>query len=410
MSRNNSAAIPSLSEKSSPLSHTSARQDPNREFELLLCIARKSMDAASAERLTRILRQPVRWDSVLRAAARHGLAPLLFAHLKHNSCEVPASILKRLELLNRDNARRNLMLTGKLFEILELLNSRGFSAIPFKGPALGLSVYGDLTTRTSFDLDILVQDRDVLCIGALLESQGFRPEIQLTPRRTQAFLRSQCELNFNRDEDLIHLEVHWAITPHALSLPLDLSVIWRNPGYVKIGNQSLPVLPPEVELLVLCIHGSKHLWERLLLICDVAELIRARPALDWQRIQQLAEASGSHRLLFLGLHLAGEWLSAPLPKEIRQHMFEDRQVTRLAQEVRRQYDRDAVRTAWDHYRFLLRTSEGWQNRAAIVRRLAMEPGPGDWQQLPLPDALFPVYYLLRPIRLVAQHGAFFWRN
>jgi len=37
-------------------------------------------------------------------------------------------------------------------------------------------------------------------------------------------------------------------------------------------------------------------------------------------------------------------------------------------------------------------------------RLAFTPTVGDWHALALPSWLFPLYYLLRPFRLLAEYG------
>src|SRR3712207_8653927 len=37
-------------------------------------------------------------------------------------------------------------------------------------------------------------------------------------------------------------------------------------------------------LLILCVHGTKHIWGRLSWICDVAELLRTQPDMDWEYV------------------------------------------------------------------------------------------------------------------------------
>jgi hypothetical protein len=68
--------------------------------------------------------------------------------------------------------------------------------------------------------------------------------------------------------------------------------------------------------VILCVHGTKHVWERLGWICDVAELIRAHPAMDWQRVMALAKSSKSLRMVQLGLFLAHTVLQAELPEHV----------------------------------------------------------------------------------------------
>jgi hypothetical protein len=69
------------------------------------------------------------------------------------------------------------------------------------------------------------------------------------------------------------------------------------------------------------------------MICDVAELLRAHPELDWEKIVDRAETLGCRRILWLGLFLAYDLLQAPLPMEILERVYQDPLVISLAQEV-----------------------------------------------------------------------------
>jgi hypothetical protein len=69
-------------------------------------------------------------------------------------------------------------------------------------------------------------------------------------------------------------------------------------------------------LIVLCVHGSKHAWELLKWVCDVAELLRSQPNLDWDQIISCASNWRCRRMLYMGLSLAHQLLDAPLPEKV----------------------------------------------------------------------------------------------
>ena len=62
-----------------------AGAEPPDEIGVLLCCARTRMDAASGARLRGLLQAGVDWDSLVEAAFRHGLLPLL--HLNLRACD-----------------------------------------------------------------------------------------------------------------------------------------------------------------------------------------------------------------------------------------------------------------------------------------------------------------------------------
>ena len=65
--------------------------------------------------------------------------------------------------------------------MLEDFENHGITAIPYKGPALALQVYGDLKLRSFVDLDVLVRRSDAARAGTLLAARGYRPHLQLSP-------------------------------------------------------------------------------------------------------------------------------------------------------------------------------------------------------------------------------------
>ncbi len=65
-------------------------------------------------------------------------------------------------------------------------------------------------------------------------------------------------------------------------------------------------------------------------IADLAELIAARPGLDWKQSMASADALGQGRILRLGLSLAVDVLGAHLPESIAGSVRDDSSVATLA--------------------------------------------------------------------------------
>ncbi len=90
-------------------------------------------------------------------------------------------------------------------------------------------------------------------------------------------------------------------------------------------------------LLILCVHGAKHRWDRLGWICDIAELIDSHRDLDWGRIIVQASRLGSGRILFLGLLLAQNLLGARLPDDILRRSEAEPQIQALVKQIAARY-------------------------------------------------------------------------
>src|SRR5205085_1153465 len=86
----------------------------------------------------------------------------------------------------RANAARAIQLTDALFDLLDRFAKAHIQAIPFKGPTLAATAYGDLSLRQAGDLDLLVHRSDIVRAADLLEALGHRPFFPTsTPREAQ---------------------------------------------------------------------------------------------------------------------------------------------------------------------------------------------------------------------------------
>lgn len=380
------------------------------EAELLLCCARIATEAERASRIHALLAEDLDWAYLLPTARAHGMMPLLYWHLEAACPDaVPQATMDELRERFQDNARCNLRLTRELLGLLALLESRGIPAVPYKGPALAASLYGNLALRQFRDLDILVHREDVPGAREALVSQGYRREHRLSPLQQELFLRSQCEAIFQHAGGFV-VELHWEITPRYFSFPLDVGGLLERAERSPLAGADVPGLSAEDLLLILCVHGSKHRWERLEWICGVARLLqRDHESVNWDRIVERATMLGARRMLFLGLFLAVDLLEAPLPGGVLQEAREDQAVKALAGQSRERLFLDTggppkILDESLFHPFHLMMRERMRDRIRHCFRLAMTPTARDWAIAYVPAAFSPLYHVFRPIRLAGKYG------
>jgi len=182
------------------------------EISLLLACARTRIDREAAERINEAARQLLDWDRLIRMSLAHGLMPLLYENLATHCPEiVPPIYLNQLRDLFQKNAARSVLLTRELFSILDLFATEGIEAMPYKGPAIAISIYGRLALRQFSDLDILVRKRDVWRCQQLLISRGYEPHFDITERQLPSFLKLGYVQIFTRDRGQSVVELHWRI-------------------------------------------------------------------------------------------------------------------------------------------------------------------------------------------------------
>ena len=377
------------------------------EDELVLLCSRAKVDAETCARIKAITSSgdKVDWDYVYQLARRHSVLPLIYKQLCATAAaNVPPHQLDRLKENYRDNAARNLFFAAELCRILQTFEAAGIEAVPYKGPALAVYAYGRLALRRFVDLDILVRKADTLRAKELLTARGFICGTPWTSTQQALLLRTQHNLPLSREEGRIVVELHWEVASSLFASSLQAEDFWGRLETMRLNDVVVKSLSAEDLLLSLCVHGSKHLWERLAWICDVAELIKSRTELNWNVLVERAASSGNDRMLFLGLCLANNLLDAPLPEQVKSKLEADRIVASLARQVSKRLFSGVKQTPAsisESIKFNWAVRAGWRSRLRYCR-LLLQPTDADIETMPLPRPLSFAYYLMRPFALLRR--------
>jgi hypothetical protein len=383
------------------------------ENEILVCIARRVLDDESKARVRTLAQKQIDWDFLLEAASDHGLLPLLYNHLNATSRDlVPKPILARLRDEFLSNGQCNLYLMRELIRTLELLGADGIAALAFKGPVLGAMLYGDLALRQAGDLDVLIQKEDFLQTKALLQSAGYRMEPQLTRSQQSSHLRSHCEIQFVHNEQVSVVDLHWGVAPRVFPFSLNPNDLFARSINLSFAGHTIRTFDAEDLLLYLCMHGAKDNWNQLESIGLVAELLRSADGFDGAVLLNRASASGGKNMLTLGLLLARNLFGVEIPTEVRESLNGGESLRQRALGIQRRLVREARKRPTQAQKFRSNLQSMDRKRDAVLGlvRAILVPTISDWQMITLPGFLYPLYYLLRPIRLLGKYGRVVFRN
>ena len=155
--------------------------------------------------------------------------------------------------------------------------------------------------------------------------------------------------------------------------------------------------------LLLALHAAKHVWEKLIWICDLARISQL-PTLDWNWICSKARRLGIERIVGITLELAQKLLVCSIPLSIERRLSEDRAVGALAEEIEgylahgKTYKVESLA----YFRRMLELQQRRIDRAGVFTRFVCTPGPGEWAMAQLPKPLFPEYRALRISRPAAR--------
>jgi len=364
---------------------------------LLLCCVRKT----AAPRLRELAAGEVDWEYVFQLARRHSIVPLVYVQLqKHASDLVPQQFLNKLKKHYFENSARNTLLTAELCRLIKLFRNEGIDAIPYKGPVLALFAYGDIALRRFVDLDLIVKKSDVLKAREILLKEDYTPSKSLSLDQQEMLLRTQHNIQFSRDNHRLIIELHWEVAPHLFASTVNGERLWQDLITLDLNGTPVKTFSAEDLLFSLCVHGSRHLWERLAWICDIAELIKRQP-LNWTALLERAAIADSERMFLLGVHLAQRLLDAPVPTEIKQRCDADQRLSSLADNIIEHLFNGPTHvpaTSREIFKYNIGVRKTLSARARYLLYM-FRPTDSDLQSRSLPPSLSFAYYLTRPFRL-----------
>ena len=302
---------------------TSRQFSMRPESELLVWCARTAVTDALKERIRQRVQEPLDWGVVLELAGYHGVGPLLYRNLSTLCSDlVPAESLTQLRQRTQAGALLNRLLAQELVVLCEAFAAHGVPVIPIKGVTLAASAYGDLTLRDFSDLDLLVPERSISEAQAILLAQGYEREAPSSEPNEPDHEEGPYHV-FIKKRTLFRVDLQWVMAHHHFTFQLDRPEFWQRQTPVTLANKTVLGLAPEDLLIVLCVHGSKHAWEALKWVCDVAELLRAHDHLDWDWIFASASKWRCRRLVLMGLSLAHLLFDVRLPEAVLTRLSAD---------------------------------------------------------------------------------------
>lgn len=324
-----------------------------------------------------LLREPPDWSAALSLAEEHGVIAHLAKMLGSRAAAVPVEIFEKLQTLRHSQTLVSLSMTAELFRVVDAIQKAGIEVLAIKGPVLSTRAYGDPDFRQYGDLDFALRSRDIEEATRALAAQGYEPRVPLSAIQSG---KVPGEYLFRKTSNNMLVELHTEQSLRYFPRALPIEEYFARQATVEIDSHRVPALAPEDEFVHLCVHGTKHTWERLSFVADAAAILRSDKLLDWRLTIDAAKRSKATRMLLLGATLAWEVLRARLPEELNGEIKKDQALHRIAREIEQRL-RSAGRESssiWKRAAYRVSTGGGGASGLAYFCRLALSTTEKDW--------------------------------
>ena len=353
------------------------------------------------------------WESLLAACDYHQVSPIVFHRLQDRGDHlVPARVLEQLRARFYRVSAYNHRLAVLLVQLVAQFEQHQIPCLALKGPAVALGAYGDLSLRQYEDIDLLVRVEDVSQAVQVLFNDGLIPAIGHAERHQDVKLFH--EITLLAPDKSYSVDLHWQLAPpYAHVFGPDPSAVWRKAVKLQLPTGDVQVLSREDMFLALCQHGTRHRWWQLKWLFDVAEMLRNGAGLDWTRIEDVMKTYPmAHPPASLAALLARELLEVRAPSEVNKILEPGKRTRAVARAIRDEFLLRGQTNRSSHdtllgleQRPLVRVkymaNEALQYR---VREVLFTITEKDLEFVQLPGKLRLLYYFIRPLRLMVQHG------
>jgi hypothetical protein len=384
---------------------------PTDPFAILCLLARAKLGSEQTEEIARWDQSALDWNEIIRLAEYHGVLSFIARNLIDGDIDgdrtvvpaLPPAIERSLRSAYQLNLSRNLWFTAELARIIRHFDRHQLAVLPFKGPALSESLYGDCGLRSFSDLDLIISPSDFDRAKAALAGIGYSPAKKLSPAIERFWLQYGYEQSFDGPAGKNAVELQWALLPKVYAVDLKVDNLLARSVIAMVGGCPMRCLSAEDSLLVLSLHAAKHLWGRLIWLVDIAETLRTTKV-DYDLVISHARNLGIARILAVTFWLARNVLDAELPELAAEMLASDSSVATLGQEFVGRLARGAMYdfASTEYFRLILKLRERPSHQFRYLWRLLWTPGQGDLDAAHLPEAIFPLYRIVRIGRLMRK--------
>ena len=226
------------------------------------------------------LSEEVNWQLFLEYAIHHRVYPTLYRQLKNykDQLKVPTFIMQSLEQLYKENTFKMLQLSAEMNEIGKFFAERDIDILFLKGPTIAQDLFGDISLRTSKDLDILIPIEQLENVKCILKELGYEQTTFIESLFNEWKWRYK-DISFYHPQKQILIEVHWRLFYGPKKEP-SFEELWDRRKESTITQNPCYFLGKEDLFYYLVIHGARHGWFRLRWLLDIQQFMKQ--PLDWQ--------------------------------------------------------------------------------------------------------------------------------
>lgn len=379
-----------------------------KEFLLIIDLL-KNKDQSVPCSLNNKKLKDIDWSLFLELARHHRVYPILYERISHRNDNIfPPFVMSSLKQQYQKNTIHMLYLAGMMELLSQSFLEKSINVLFLKGPSLSYNLYGDISFRTSSDLDLLVPLEELDKVEALVKHLGYVKDEYINGVLSDWKWRHH-HFTYIHPIKKVKIEVHWRLNPGPGREPSFLD-LWNRKEKCVLTKTPVYTLGKEDLFFFLVTHGSRHGWSRLRWLMDIVQLTQKN--LNWNITKHyLYKYNNAHiggQALILSSKLLNGYISEEMESLVKQRRslkLADQALFYLREMINLHKEPLPKLVASYHKKYLFRLMS-FKHKCLFVLSF-LYPYPEDTDVLPLPKKLHFLYFPLRPMLWVWRKTRYF---
>jgi|GEM_PF-3503540 len=385
-----------------PIEELIHKSDKETAFLVLLC--RLFLKTATEEELLYFLKHnTIDENRFYNRVHENSIRPVISQVIQQYDIKINEEIKASLTA-----GRKKITLTGlthlsETDRLITLFKSKGIEILPYKGCTFSNEYYNDLSLRESNDIDLLVLKSDIALIQKIIYAEGYKSPTKYHYCKPSYQFEHIPSLDVNNDTDQkrkIHVEFHYHILSQDFGMVIDNTPLMKSPIVANINGRQIPAPSHEaVCKIILTHHGMDDIWLSLKYYLDAAMLCKKDEHFDWSNVFDFCREYGFYTNACIGLNNMELLLGIKSPV-MKSEVNEDLRAKIL--DIFLLHDFYKERYLKKTY-LRVKTRDGYKWKAKMTWSLFMRfmrPKDLDFKLFNLPQLLYPLYYIIKPVRVI----------
>jgi hypothetical protein len=388
------------------------KKDRGNEMAAMILCCRVFFETATITDLNDFIAgNDIDWLTLVRLAYQHRIRPVVYKIL--HLIELPGEINVLIYKQHAEITKLNFKQAVETERIIMLLKQHGIEAIPYKGTAFAKQFFGDLVSRESSDIDLVIKPHDINTAIAVLEHDEYLPELDHVYKylgaKYHTYYKDYNVNKFKNGKREFHIELHWAIAEGYLGISDKINAfIFDVDDTIVLTKNRIRVLNKAAHFSSILIHhGVKDTFRSLKCIVDIVQASgQVCVQSNSRKIYESFADIGLKNTLAVGNALSEQLFGIGLMQtevlKVSDSTVNYFYKQLLGKQILRNENTGNI-AVWIKKRFMLQDSIFYKlNFCWSTLKYRFIPGPVDFELIQLPKSIFFIYYIMKPFRSIIK--------